>query len=88
MVLKAVMTDYLLVVSSVVAVAIASSLVITASSYILTWLFEKLCHFAMVGRGPPRLERLKKKLVVESPHVVKVGSKLTSFINFKKICEM
>ena len=42
----------------------------------------------MVERGPPRLESLKKKLVVKVPHAVKVGSKLLLFINFKQIFEI
>ena len=82
------MTDYLLGASSVVAVAVASTLVLTAFLFLLTWLFEKRYHFEMVERSQPRLESLKKKLVVKVPHVMKMGSKLTLFINIKEICEM
>ena len=81
------MIDYLVLATSVVLVAVTTSLVVTVFSYLLKWLF--VCHIAIVENNPPVGEP-EEEISSRGPcvGVGKVGSQLTSFINFKKICEV
>ena len=64
------MIDYLVLATSVVLVAATTSLVVTVFSYLLKWLFSKVCHIAIVEINLPWLENEKKELVIGKKELV------------------